>query len=105
MDLPQPKPKKVAKPVKFSTDAALLRANPGRWGLLTDKDRDDKPSMNVLYAMAYNIKKGKTKAFAPEGDFEAKAVEGHGLFVRYVGNGTQTEPTPHVDQQTGEPLP
>lgn len=69
----------------WAREAAELRANPGRWAVITecsDKTR--------AYSLAHNIRQGRLKAFRPEGSFSAKArtQDGvHKVYARYVKEG------------------
>lgn len=64
------------------TEAAELRRNPGRWGMIayTSKDQGRKHRERIL--------NGKAAAFRPQGAFEADlryTEDGYKLYIRYIG--------------------
>lgn len=68
-------------------EAAELRANPGRWGVL-EHPRGPWPSAQVAYNASQSVKLGKYGAFRPEGSFESTTRQVDGcprLYARFVG--------------------
>lgn len=66
----------------LAVEAAELRRNPGRWGMITYTDRDKARKHRE------RILNGKASAFKPKGAFEADlryAEDSCELYIRYIG--------------------
>lgn len=81
----------------WEAEADALRAQPGRWGIVTVKD----PAAGIIaghgtsgYVMATNIRNGRLAAFRPAGTFEAtgrRQADGTvKVYARYVGESRES---------------
>jgi hypothetical protein len=66
----------------WKAEAAMLRRAPGKWARVSEKTGKD--AYGAAQTLAYNIRRGKLRAFQPAGDFEARASGGV-VWVRFVG--------------------
>ena len=78
----------------LALEAAELRRNPGRWGMLSYSDRDQGRKHRE------RIVNGKATAFRPQGAFEATLrylEDGCELYVRYIGEEAEHATASTVD--------
>lgn len=66
-------------PPRYLKEAAKLRANPGKWALLTVTN-----GAASAYSLGNAIRTGTYVAFRPQGAFEA-SCRGADVYARYVG--------------------
>jgi hypothetical protein len=74
-----------ARGTAFVEEAALLRANPGRWRVITTYPLDQRPT---AYTIAMRVRQGMYTAFRPVGAWESvtRTEQGKALiWVRYIG--------------------
>jgi len=63
----------TADPHRFETEAGELKANPGRWAVLTTVNTGSQ-----AYRLRKSITEGKLAAFAPAGAYEVKSSKNGG---------------------------
>jgi hypothetical protein len=76
-------PGRARTPGRFTVVAEQLRANPGRWAVISESDGPQR-------GVAYHIRSGAIECFTPRGDFDAvtRRVNGRSLvYARYLGDG------------------
>ena len=66
------------RPPAHQDKAAILRANPYKWGIVTTA-----ASAKTASSQATNIRTGKLRAFVPAGTFEAKA-RNRDVWARFI---------------------
>jgi hypothetical protein len=84
--------RKEAQGARYVDFAVALREHKGRWAVCPAQPSTDKSAQ----ALAQNIRRGQTKAFAPKGSFDA-VCDGTKVYVMYKG-----EPKPKDPSQPAE---
>jgi hypothetical protein len=64
---------------RYAAEAAELKANPGRWAVLTEAK-----TRSAAYSVKRGVEKATYQVFAPPGSFEAKTVTANDVTSVYV---------------------
>jgi hypothetical protein len=76
-------------PDRYAAEAAELKANPGKWAVLTEAK-----TRSAAYSVKRGVEKATYPAFSPAGTYEAKTVSADGstaVYVRYKATDTAAE--------------
>lgn len=83
---PVKRTKTGGRKVRYTDEAAELRANPGKWALL--EDLEPRPGYTPAGRSGYwvtNLRRGYYKAFPKDEPWEFRSVEGR-VYARYMGD-------------------